>query len=40
MKTLTIQVPDDFKLPEGYEVKIVKKEEKKRACNQNIPRFN
>ena len=29
MKTLTIQVPDDFKVPEGYEVKIVKKEEKK-----------
>ena len=29
MKTLTIQVPDDFKVPEGYEIKIVKKEEEK-----------
>lgn len=28
MKTITIQVPDDFKVPEGYEVKIVQKEEK------------
>lgn len=26
MKTITIQVPDDFKVPEGYEIKIVKKE--------------
>lgn len=30
MKTISIQVPDDFKVPEGYEVQIVKKEEKKK----------
>lgn len=28
MKTISIQVPDDFKVPEGYKVQIVKKEEK------------
>lgn len=26
MKAITIQVPDDFKVSEGYEIKIVKKE--------------
>lgn len=30
MKTITINVPDDFKVPEGYEVQIVRKEEKKK----------
>lgn len=29
MKTITISIPDDFKVPEGYEVQIVKKGEKK-----------
>lgn len=28
MKTITINVPDDFKIPEGYEVKIIKIESK------------
>lgn len=27
MKTIEVQVPDDFEIPEGYEVKIDKKEE-------------
>ena len=27
MKKITIQVPDDFKVPEGYEIKIAEKEE-------------
>lgn len=26
MKTISIEVPDDFKVPKGYEIKIVKKE--------------
>lgn len=30
IKPITVQVPDDFKVPEGYEIKIVKKEEKKK----------
>lgn len=29
MKTISIQVPDDFEVPEGYEVQVIKKEEKK-----------
>lgn len=30
MQTITIQVPDDFKVSERYEIKIVKKEEEKK----------